>query len=297
MRNQGGRTGCPEVKDHRRRRRLLIDRRAITKWVHGAPWVLLLALLAPRPAAGGTYYKATTATEPATGKPGPAMIVEGWVDQEKARVVFRQSTNPLTPAGSYLLTTDGGRVVFLVDPQKQTYAEWDVAAMLRSIGSILETTGGMVKLEVEAPQVSALEEQDGGLILGLPTRHYRVRTSYTMKLKILGIGRAMDIEASQDIWATADLEDAALGLWLRNDQLTTGNDDLDRLLRAETAAMVGFPLKVETVTTQSSGKKGKSSITRTVTTVDELRQERIDPSYFVLDPSFKRQEMSPAAFP
>lgn len=230
--------------------------------------VTLAALSTAAPAAAGIRYKAVTKTQDAGG--GMDMVVEGQVEGGKARVDFKESRNPLAQAGSYLVTKDGGRTVYLVDPEEKTYAVYDLQALLGAAGSMLQGMGPLLKFEVSEPKVEKLAEEDGGTVVGLPTRHYRFRTSYSMKIKVFGMGQANNVVTEQDIWATDKVQDPGLGVWLRSSQPRTGNEQLDRLIAAETGKVQGFPLKSVTVST-STDKKGKATVSRVTTEVTELK--------------------------
>ena len=86
-----------------------------------------------------------------------------------------------------------------------------------------------------------VSEEDGGLVLGLPTRHYKFRTSYTMTIKVFGMGNTADVVQEQDVWATNKLTDVGLGVWLRAEPPRTGNAEFDKLLASEGGQVPGLP--------------------------------------------------------
>lgn len=229
---------------------------------------LALATCASLPASAGIHYQATTTTQ---GAPNQAanMQVEGLVAGEKARVEFKESGNPIMKKGAYLLTKDGGKTLYLVDPEEKTYAEMDLQGMMGMAGSVMQGMGPLLKLEFSDPKVEKLGEEDGGTVAGLPTRHFRYRTSYNMKVKVLGMGREASVVSEQDIWATNKLQDIGLGVWLRSEPPRTGNEQLDKLIAAEMDKTSGFPMKMVTVST-STPKKGQPTTTRTTMEVTQL---------------------------
>jgi hypothetical protein len=225
--------------------------------------------LAVAPAAAGIRYKAVTKNQDPAGRASQT-VVDGQVSGGKARVEFRESANPFTAAGSYLITKDGGRTVYLVNPEDKTWAVFDVEQMLGAMGGVLQSMGPLLKLEFTDPKVEKLGEEDGGTVAGLPTRHSRFRTSYSMKVKVLGMGQATEVVTDQEIWATSAVSDAGLGVWLRSSSPRTGNEQLDKLIAAEAGKVTGFPLKTVTVST-SKDKKGKESVSRMTMEVTELK--------------------------
>ena len=232
----------------------------------------LLLTLTSLPAFAGIHYKAvtTTTTEGAQNQAGNMnMKVEGWVSSGMARVEFKESDNPVAKSGAYLITKDGGKTIYLVDPKEKTYAEWDLQAMLGLAGAVMQGMGPLLKMEFSDPKVEKLLDEDGGTVAGQPTRHTRYRTSYSMKVKVLGMGNESNVVTEQDIWSTDRLQDAGLGIWLRSDPVRTGNEQFDKLIAAEVGKTGGFPLKTVTVST-TTPKKGNKTTSRSTMQVTDL---------------------------
>lgn len=225
---------------------------------------LLFALAVP--CAAGIHYQAVTKTE-ASGR-STNIEVEGWVSGGSAKVVFKESGNPMFEEGAYLLTKDGGKTLYLVNPKEKTYAVWDLEAMMGMVGGIMQGMGPLLKIEFSEPKVENLGTSDGGAILGLPTRRSRSKTSYSMKVKVLGMGQSTDVVNEQDVWATTALTDLGLGIWLRSDPPKTGNAQFDKLIAAGAGKIEGFPLK--TVTVSTSTQKGRSTTSRSTMEVTLL---------------------------
>jgi endonuclease YncB( thermonuclease family) len=249
-------------------------------------------LLAAVPALAGVHYRATTTVE--DQKNASPMRVEGWVDGEKARVEFEQSANPLMKSGNYLITKDGGKTLYLVNPEDKTYGEWNLDAMLAMVGGMTTGMGPLLKIQFSEPKVEKLAEGDGGTVAGLPTRHYKYRTSYTMKMKVFGMGNAANIVSEQEIWATDKLQDSGLGVWLRDSRPRTGNPEFDRLLAAETGKFSGFPLKTVTVTTTTQAKKGKESVAKSTMLVDLLETVTVPAASFEIPAGYQETQLLPA---
>ncbi len=255
----------------------------------------LAVLLWASAAQGGLYFKSITETEVSNGSPPPAMEVEGWIEGEKAKISFLETGgNPVIPEGSYLLTQDSGRSFLLVDPEKKTYSEWDLDAMLQMAGSMMNSLGPIMKFEVEEPNVEILSEEKGDPILGKSTRYYKIRTTYNMKMKVIGIKRNMETETLQELWTTTDIDDDAFGAWLRKEPPSTGNEELDKLIISEMDQTEGFALRSIIETRTVSGKKKKEDTSRSRTEVTELEERNIENDTFELPGDFQQTE-SPAA--
>lgn len=248
------------------------------------------------PAAAGVHYEAVTTTAPAQGKPA-TISVEAWVEGPGARVEFREGDNPIFRGGTYMVTRDAGETLYMVDPEEKTYAVWDVEQMIASLGGMLQSMGALIKIEFSNPKVEALATEAGPEIHGLPTTHYRYRTTYTMRMRVLGMNQESATERVQDIWSTEDLSDLqGMGVWLRN-RPSFGDPALDKLVAAEMAKTKGFPLKSVDVTT-STDKKGRVSTART--TMEVTRFERgvaVAADRFEVPAGYQRIEAVPGTIP
>lgn len=250
---------------------------------------LALALgLSPAPAQAAIHYKADTVT---SGQQNSSTTVEAWVDGEKAKVLFLDSDQPMLSKNEYLLTTDGGKTLYLVDPDDKTYMQWDLQAMLQMFGNVMEGMKGIVNLDFSDPQVEKLVDEPGGSLLGYPTTHTKYRTTYTTSLKIMGMKRSSTTETVQELWTTDAFHDAALGVWLRTDPPSTGIEGLDKLIQSSMEQTKGLPLKSVIVST-TTGQKGKrETTTRTETEVTLLEKTSVPDSTFEIPAGYTEQQM------
>lgn len=231
---------------------------------------IALCLSLAAPALAAIRYETVTVVTTEGQKPLETRA-EGWIEGDKARIEFRDSGNPMMPAGDYLITTDGGTTVYLVDPEEKTYSEFDLEQLFASLGAVMESMGGMVDLEVSDLEVVKLAEETGPTLHGYDTTHYRYRTSYTMTMRIMGMSRPNTVERTQDIWSTDALDDAAFSVWLQKTP-RTGFEDIDELIDAEMSKVDGVALKMEE-TSVTTGKKGRNQ-TRSTTSMEVTDLER-----------------------
>jgi hypothetical protein len=264
--------------------------------------VLMGALLLPALATAGHYYEATTISDLGQKKKhNDEVKVRAWVDGANARVEFvaGEKQGPFS-TGSYLVTTDGGATVYLVNPEEETYGAFDMEAMMAAMGqamNMLSQTGGMVKIEFADISSEMLSEEAGGSLLGYDTTHYRWQSGYTMRMKIMGMKQENRVEMIQDVWSTDDLEARGFGVWLRPDRaLRTGNEEFDKLISSQVGMVRGFPLKTVNVST-TTGKKGKTMQTTSTTEVTILREESIPASTFKWPDHYSETEILPAMLP
>ncbi len=266
--------------------------------------LMLLAaglVLAAVPCFAGIHYKSTQKTwsegTQARNNEGrnSEIEAEGWVAGDKAKVAFVASSgNPVAQQGTYILTKDGGKTLYLVNPQDQTYAQWDFQGMLGVVGAVMNGMGPLLKIQFTDPKTEKISEEDGGLVAGVPTRHYKYRTSYTMTVKVFGMGNPANVVSEQDIWAATRATDVGLGVWLRADPPHTGNKDFDKLLTSSAAKFQGFPLKVVTISTSTQQKGNRQTVTHSTMEVTQFDAKASVPaSAFEIPAGYKETQIAP----
>jgi hypothetical protein len=247
-----------------------------------------LALAAP--AAAGIHFQSTTRTEAQQG--GQKVTAEGWVEGDSAKIAFVESDNPMLVEGAYLLTTDSGRTVYLVNPEDKTYSPFDPAQLLAAAGAMMKAMGPMVKMSFSNPKVEKLAQEPGSDLLGYDTTHYRFRTTYDSDIRVMGMGQKASNETVTDTWTTAALSDGGFNAYLRRDPPRTGIADLDALIDAEIGkGITGVPLKMVAVTT-SKDQKGRESRSTTTMEVTSLRETAVPAATFQLPGDFERVELT-----
>ncbi|HEV8578602.1 MAG TPA: DUF4412 domain-containing protein [Thermoanaerobaculia bacterium] len=265
--------------------------RQLVRSIAGAALFLAVSV----PCFAGIHYKSVTKTQGDAAAQNSDIQVEGWVAGDNAKVTFVESSgNPVLQKGSYLVTKDGGKTLLLVNPEEKTYAEWSLQGMLGTVGAIMNGMGPLLKIQFSEPKVEKLLEEDGGAIVGLPTRHYKTRTSYTMTVRVLGMGNTTDVVSEQDIWATSKLQDVGLGVWLRAEPPRTGNADFDKMIAAGAVKFQGFPLKMVTVNTSTAKKGNRTTTTRSTMEVTQLDTNAAVPaSAFEIPAGYEKTEIMP----
>jgi hypothetical protein len=246
--------------------------------------------------AEGFYYEATTVDKLENGKERSRSAVRGWIDGPSAKVEFADQKGTLFKSGSYLLTKDGGATLYLVDPKEKAYSRWDVEAMLASTFALLESTGPLLNVDFSNASSKKLSEEDGGTVLDYPTRHYQWQSTYDMKMTVLGMKRQYHIDAVQDFWSTDQLPAEGFRVWLRPDRTRTGNSGLDEMLTGEMAKLKGFPLKMVTRSTMTTGK-GKQQISISTMEVTTLRPESVPATTFDLPTGYEERPFLPGMPP
>jgi hypothetical protein len=215
---------------------------------------------------------------------GGDVTVHAFVSGSRAKVVFVESEAELYASGDYMLSPDEGKTLYLISPATKTYTQYDVQAMMKGMGGMVQGMRGMMKVTFESPKVEKLLEEDGGPIAGLPTRHYRYRTSYTVSLHMTGAKKVSTV-MEEDIWTTGQLTDPALKVWLKQEPPSTGDEQVDKMIHAEMSKVEGFPLKRITVTRTTDANGEHSS--RSEMNVLEVKQVRVPETEFAMPSGYR----------
>jgi hypothetical protein len=248
--------------------------------------IAVIAFLVVSSAFAGTVYTAKTTSEGGKQAAAESSTVKAWVSGDKAKVEFQESGNPMMAKGSYLVTRDGGKTILMVSPKDKTYMKWDMEGMMQFAGGAMK----MMNMKISDPVVEKLAEEPDGLVAGLPTIHYRFRTSYATSMSFMGMKQNTKSVLEEDVWSAPKLIEAALGLWLRKTPPSMGNEELAKLVNAQMNKMEGFPLKRRSVRT-TTDEKGKAQTVTTVMEVTELLPSIIPDSTFEVPADYKETSM------
>ncbi len=208
-------------------------------------------------------------TSKVTDKRGkPVSITKGWVDGPKAKIEYvnGQRGNGISK-GSYLVSKDGGKTVYMVDPQNKSYMKFDIDKLASQVGNIMNAAGGFISLKFTDPKFKTLSDDRGPKMYGLPTRHVKTETSYTVKASVFGQQNTTAISRNDEIWLTKKIQDKGMHIWTQQRTIKTGNEDIDKIIASETKRLDGIPLKVISVTTtrENNGKPEVTTVTHEIT--------------------------------
>jgi hypothetical protein len=258
--------------------------------------VLLLMLATAGWATAGMRYESVMTTYNDKGRAQSTMKVEAWVDGDNARIEFRELDGPQAKGAGldedgYLISTDGGKTLFFVDPDDETYMEWDLAGLMSAAGAMMNSSGGMLSITFDNAEVQDLGSGPGETMHGLETTKMKRRVSYDMRMKIMGMKRAYHVDSEQEMWLTTELPDVAFGAWMRSDPPKTGNADIDEMIALQTTGVEGTPVKSITINRTTDTRKDRTEVTRTVQEVTAMEDVDVDPGRFVIPPNYERVEM------
>lgn len=252
-------------------------------------WCVLFLMIVATANAGVRFTAITTQSGDGVDTTKTEVKVE--VEGDNARIEFRDSANPMAKVGTYIVTKDAGKTMYLVNPEDKTYMTWTMGQMT----SVLNAMGGIFKMEFKNPKVDKLEESDGGKVLGHNTQRYKFKTTYDLELKAMGMRQNQSVESIQESWTSTKYKDNGMRAWLRNGPVT-GIEGLDKLIEESMKATPGFPLRTKTKTTTRQYNRKRTKVKRTMNTVSdmqvtEIEKATIDASRFEMPAGYNQVDM------
>ena len=240
---------------------------------------VLIMLCAATAAAQFTFVL----TERAGGKSSTA---KGFADGANFRLEPQQSTADDDPHGVYAISTDGGHTMYMVNPERQEFMRVDTHTLMAKAAEELKARMKQMTLQFESPRVETVLSEPGETLEGHPTRHHKVRISYS--LHFLKTDVRFSYVEYQDLWMTSDIEQRGasnLLIYFR----PTGDPRIDDAWRRELAQIPGFPLRQVTLRTEVN-EEGNSSVSRISREITRVRTGPVPASLFVLPTGFKEVE-------
>ncbi|HEX8620065.1 MAG TPA: hypothetical protein VF911_20965 [Thermoanaerobaculia bacterium] len=191
------------------------------------------------------------------------------------------------PAGTYVVSTDGARRLFFVDPEKKSYTEFNTTG----IGTALATNN----LKIENFTSNVETYPDRPRIAGVETSHHRITMQYDLTLTVQSISLKQHVKTEIEKWTSNQFTEVDMAFF--SEPLLTGNPALDKLIDTEMAKATGFPLRqiVTVRTTYDVPVKTKINTpnTRTMTRetlITAIGQANVQPAMFVVPAAFRRAD-------
>lgn len=271
-----------------------------------SPAILLatLSMLASSPAFAGLVMKQVSKTIGEGVGMNTTTLIS--VDTGGARIDFLEMTeNPMMPAGSYMLMRPDDDGMILVNPKEKTWATIDFAGMMQSMSGMMGGPGGEgsgMTREASKPIVEKLLEEDGGTILGRPTKHFRWHTISTMTMTMApGMSMITESDSVEDVWVTPMPLERKVIRGLESMGGASIPSEFADFVATAKAAQQGLPLKQVTVTkSKMTGTgmmakmmKGAGGGKPTTTTIEvvELAEQRVPASTFSIPADYSETEM------
>jgi hypothetical protein len=234
--------------------------------------LVLLVVTAPAASAAIQYEFRQTTSSDLESIPSTDCVGRAIIDGDRSRVEFLSGN--AYPAGTYIIATNGSKMMTFVDPSRKSFVEVNAASVTAAIGTR--------KITVANKKINVTKLADQTTVAGFPTEHYRLVMSYDITVNFGNLPLTQTVNTTIDKWTTTAFGDVG-DTFLASGALHTGNPDLDDLMSAENSNIKGFALKqVVNVTTINNRVPQNSNtplkVNRTVTQIRELVVTSIQPT-------------------
>lgn len=282
------------------------------RWLPAAVAGLALLAGSSRPAAAGFVFTQEIRGEGEAGK-YQNMTMRAQLDSAGAKMEILSSGNPILSEGNYLLIQPEADAMLLVNPEERSYAKLDFGQMMGAVGQMF---GGQQPQEAPKqypdPVVEKLLEEDGGTILGHPTKHLRWRTQYTIGMSLpMGMSMEVATDQTEDVWvADIAIDPKILASFSKMGGGAQLPANFQKIVEAAKKTQRGFPLKRVLVTkseskalgdgmmakmmAKSAAKQNAAGPQTTIFEVKELAEQAIPASTFSVPAGYREVELFPA---
>jgi hypothetical protein len=187
---------------------------------------------------------------------------------------------------SFVVSHDGGKTIFVVDPSSKSYYQIDLADASGSAAALFKQLG-YLNFKITDPKVTSRDLGKGETIAGYPTQRSQVNSSYAMSVGSGPQAMKISITMSTESWTT-DRIPAELTNFLQKQSITTGVEQIDKVIASATAAAKGFPLKQ--VTTFRITQNGRPIESKSTTQIRDIAQKTFPASEFALPAGYKKTD-------
>ena len=234
--------------------------------------VVLVGATAPSATAAIQYEFRQTTTSDLESIPSTDCAGRAIIDGDRSRVEFLAGN--AYPIGTYIIATNGSRLMTFIDPSRKSFVEVNAASVASAIGAR--------KITIANKKIDLTKMPDQTTVAGFPTDHYRMIMSYDITVAFGTLPLTQTVKTTIDKWTTTAFGDVG-DTFMASGALHTGNPDLDDLVSAENSNIKGFALRqVVSVTTinNRAATAGQSElhVNRTVTQTRELVVTSIQPA-------------------
>ena len=284
------------------------DRSQNRRWLAPLGGLALVASLSS-PASAGLVFTQQIRGDGDAAK-YQSMTMRTSIDTGGAKMEILSSGNPMMEKGNYILIQPDADAMLLVNPEEKSYASLDLGQLMGAVGQML---GGQ---ESQAPAkkypdpvVEKLLEEDGGTMLGRPTRHFRWRTQYTMGMNLpMGMSMEVATDQTEDVWvADIAIDPKILRSFEKMGAGAALPENFQKIVEAAKKTQTGFPLKRILVSKTKSTSTGTGMMARmmaksaakqeaegpqtTTFEVTELSEQKVPASVFAIPPGYTETEL------
>ena len=206
-----------------------------------------------------------------------SVVSRVWLAQDLSRQEI-VSTDSVLPAGTLVMHKAGDKFYVIADPKAQTYVVMDSQALLEA----LEGSGGVVNTQYEA-RVQHTDQKK--IIAGVSCRRSVVVVTYVSSIPLENDRVSVQQKNEIEVWHTSELvSSAALDhFFFKFQQDKTG------VVQKVVSSEIGFPMEVNMVVTQGTGKKSGAPGALHMAVTEVGRASRLDASLFNIPPAGYRR--------
>ena len=221
---------------------------------------LLTAAAAPASARAQDYSYAFRVT------PSDGDVVSGTVrvSGDRARV-DAEGTPGEGRSRDYLLLSDGGRTVTVVNPRERTYSVTNARAFEQLVATAMGAARVAMSTNLTDVRIDTQRLGAGDTIAGYPTERYRLTQEFTTNISVLGFGAEPEYNVViTDYWAAPKLQLMRNPLveMLATTETALAQGDrsfVDRSAAARDRLFTGMPLRL-IVASRSAGPDDKGAV-------------------------------------
>jgi len=198
-------------------------------------------------------------TKQDTSIPTTELMGRAILDGTRSRIDF--TGGDVYPTGTYMVSIDGSRRLYFVDPENKWYTEVNTAGIASAVAAS--------NIEIANLKSNLEKVGDGEVVAGHATEHYKLTITYDITVPFKGLPLKQSVRTVIDTWSSPKFGEAGRSAF--ENAIRTGNVQVDKLVETETTKVHGLPLRQSVTITMSvaSGKPVKTElplpVTRTIT--------------------------------
>jgi hypothetical protein len=191
--------------------------------------------------------------------PSTELMGRAVLDGDKSRIDF--TGGDVYPAGTYMVSIDGSRRLYFVDPEKKWFTEVNTSTISTAVAA---SNIDIANLKTELEKVGEKE-----IVAGVATDHYRMTITYDITVPWGSMPLKQSVRTVINTWTTDKFGDVAQLAF--NNSVPTGNPQIDKMVETETKRLHGLPMRQSVTITLNSmvGRPVNSELklpaTRTIT--------------------------------
>lgn len=230
--------------------------------------------------------------------PSPDMLATVRMAGGNVRIDFREGGLPMTQNGGYLLLRGAEQQFIIVNARDRQAMVMGADGMGAGLGAL--TNNALVKMTMRDPRFSYEDLGAGERILGLPTRHVRVRNASTVEVRVFGRTDRSSESSVTETWIAArpaGLDAAAVQGWSHafGAGLRRTNAELAAQM-ADYERQYGDGIALRSVgVSQSTDGKGVARTDTVRMEVTDLTRGRIDPAVFAVPAGYQTVDLGQVA--